>query len=88
VDKSAFSIILSNRCSYKNSIRSLLRSISRNSSSWNQRDMAHWESLYASSAKVQNHNIKYEILSQGVNTTEKNQDANKLLIMTLMIVAS
>jgi hypothetical protein len=38
VDKSAFSITSSNRCPYKKSIRSLLCSISWNSSSWNQRE--------------------------------------------------
>lgn len=38
VDKSAFSITSSNRCPYKKSIRSLLWSISWNSSSCNQRE--------------------------------------------------
>jgi len=89
-DKSAFSITSSNRCPYKKSIRSLLCSISWNSSSWNPRkklfDKACMQISFC--AMDRNHTVRHTTLLQAVHSSDKYWDEGqqmRILVGTLKL---
>jgi len=75
-DKSAFSITSSNRCPYKKSIRSLLCSISWNSSSWNSREKLSGKACMQVffCAMDRNHTVRHATLPQAVYSSDKYWD--------------
>lgn len=72
-DKSAFSITSSNRCPYKKSIRSLLCSISWNSSSWNPREKLSGKASIPVffCAMERNCTVRHETLPQAFHSSDK-----------------